>query len=350
MERHRPLLDQARKRFQQLKLHNVVSKHGDGHKGWPEQAPFDRIIVTAAVPEVPEALIEQLKPGGILIAPLAKTGAAESISQHLTKIIRVEDGVREQELIPAVFVPMVPGMPQEARNARCKGATQIGFRVARFAALVLLVAPCRSSGCATAPAGHTQLSWPVGTTYTVRSGDTVSEIAEDYGLSETALVRYNGLGNPDRIYVGQVLRIPRDSYRVAATRPAPRPCYAPRRAAHHAPRPRSAMRAEPRRAASPRRSGLKRRRPIPVRCTSSGLLPAMSSRPSARPRMAAAMTASISPRPLGEPIRAAAAGNVIYAGNELKGYGNLVLIRHEDGYVTAYAHAERIAVDARRPM
>ncbi len=64
IERHRPLLDQARARFQRLKLHNIVSKHGDGHKGWPEQAPFDRIIVTAALQEVPTPLIEQLKRGG----------------------------------------------------------------------------------------------------------------------------------------------------------------------------------------------------------------------------------------------------------------------------------------------
>ncbi len=120
VERHRPLLDQARKRFRQLKLHNVVSKHGDGNKGWAEQAPFDRIIVTAAVQELPELLIEQLKPGGILIMPIAKTGTAESNYQHLTKIIRVDGGVTEQELIPAVFVPLVPGMPQEARTPDAK--------------------------------------------------------------------------------------------------------------------------------------------------------------------------------------------------------------------------------------
>jgi protein-L-isoaspartate(D-aspartate) O-methyltransferase len=118
VERHRPLLEQARARFKQLKLHNVVSKHGDGYKGWAEQAPFDRIVVTAAVPEIPSILIEQLKPGGILIAPLAKTGDLESISQHLTKIIKGETGVSEETLIPAVFVPMVPGMPQETPDAK----------------------------------------------------------------------------------------------------------------------------------------------------------------------------------------------------------------------------------------
>jgi protein-L-isoaspartate(D-aspartate) O-methyltransferase len=93
-----------------------VSRHGDGLKGWPEQAPFDRIMLTAAVPDVPESLIEQLKPGGVLIAPLAKKGVPERFSQYLTKIIRTGTGVTETSLIPAVFVPMVPGLPQEART------------------------------------------------------------------------------------------------------------------------------------------------------------------------------------------------------------------------------------------
>jgi protein-L-isoaspartate(D-aspartate) O-methyltransferase len=117
IERHRPLLDVARARFEKLGLHNVVSRHGDGLKGWPEQAPFDRILLAAAVAEVPQALIDQLAPGGILIAPVAGEGAGESISQHLTKIIRDESGIRTEDLIPVMFVPMVPGLPQEARKA-----------------------------------------------------------------------------------------------------------------------------------------------------------------------------------------------------------------------------------------
>src|ERR1700677_1530136 len=68
VERHRPLLDGAKARFSKLKLHNVVVRHGDGLKGWPEQAPFDRIVLSAAVESVPQTLIDQLKPGGILIA------------------------------------------------------------------------------------------------------------------------------------------------------------------------------------------------------------------------------------------------------------------------------------------
>ncbi|HEV2562696.1 MAG TPA: protein-L-isoaspartate(D-aspartate) O-methyltransferase [Rhizomicrobium sp.] len=116
VERHRPLLMAAQARFKKLKLHNVVVRHGDGLKGWPEQAPFDRILLSAAVSEVPTALIEQLKPGGILIAPLGKPGPAESISQSLTKIIHTSKGVRQQTLIPVVFVPMIPGLPEEVQK------------------------------------------------------------------------------------------------------------------------------------------------------------------------------------------------------------------------------------------
>ena len=115
VERHRPLLEAARKRLEKLKLHNVVTRHGDGLKGWPEQAPFDRIILTAAVENVPKALIDQLKPGGILIAPVApqepQNLPVESIYQSLTKIIHSQEGLSEQSLIKVLFVPMVAGLP-----------------------------------------------------------------------------------------------------------------------------------------------------------------------------------------------------------------------------------------------
>lgn len=122
VERHRPLLETARKRFAALKLHNVVSRHGDGGKGWPEQAPFDRILLTAAVAQVPQTLLDQLKPGGILIAPidrsrangdvhLPEVGETERVYQYLTKMMRSEEGVIEQTLIPAVFVPLMAGLP-----------------------------------------------------------------------------------------------------------------------------------------------------------------------------------------------------------------------------------------------
>lgn len=117
IERHRPLLDQAKQRFNQLSLHNVVPRHGDGFGGWPEQAPFDRIVLSCAVPEVPKTLIDQLKVGGVLIAPIGSVpksdgfAPTESISQQLTKMIRTETGVKEEVLIPVVFVPMLSGLP-----------------------------------------------------------------------------------------------------------------------------------------------------------------------------------------------------------------------------------------------
>ncbi|MBN9579282.1 MAG: protein-L-isoaspartate(D-aspartate) O-methyltransferase, partial [Alphaproteobacteria bacterium] len=116
IERHRPLLKAAEARFKALKLDNIVTKLGDGYKGWPEQAPFDRIVVTAAFPQVPESLIAQLKPGGIMVVPVGEQRPGESISQLLTKIIRTETGVKREALIPVMFVPMVPGLPREPQK------------------------------------------------------------------------------------------------------------------------------------------------------------------------------------------------------------------------------------------
>lgn len=116
VERHKPLMQAAIPRFRALKLHNVVVRHGDGLKGWPEQGPFDRIVLSAAVDRVPDALLDQLKPGGILIAPVAAEGGSERFSQYLVKIIRTESGPVQERLMPVVFVPMVPGLPQESRK------------------------------------------------------------------------------------------------------------------------------------------------------------------------------------------------------------------------------------------
>ena len=122
IERHRPLLKQAEARFKQLKLDNIITKHADGLKGWPEQAPFDRIVLSAAVAEVPLILIEQLKPGCALIAPVGTVPKSndfeppESFSQRLTRIIRTEAGYEKEDLVPVMFVPMVSGVPQEARK------------------------------------------------------------------------------------------------------------------------------------------------------------------------------------------------------------------------------------------
>jgi protein-L-isoaspartate(D-aspartate) O-methyltransferase len=112
VERHKPLLEQAKARFSSLGLRNIHTHHGDGYDGWPEAAPFARILVTAAFPELPQALIGQLVEGGILVAPVGY----ETLSQRLVKMIRTHDGVgpqfRTEPLLPVVFVPMVPGLPR----------------------------------------------------------------------------------------------------------------------------------------------------------------------------------------------------------------------------------------------
>jgi protein-L-isoaspartate(D-aspartate) O-methyltransferase len=116
VERHKPLLLEAQARFRDLKLHNVVTRHGDGFQGWPEQAPFDRILLTAAIPELPDSLVNQLKPGGILVAPVGLAVSAETNCQQLVKIMRTNEGTSMKQLIPVVFVPMVPGLPEVNSN------------------------------------------------------------------------------------------------------------------------------------------------------------------------------------------------------------------------------------------
>lgn len=92
--------------LQQLGYRNVTVRWGDGYKGWPEEAPFDRIIVTAAPPELPKALLDQLKPGGKLVAPVGST----VFGQDLIVVDKTPDGkLRRRSVIPVMFVPMVKG-------------------------------------------------------------------------------------------------------------------------------------------------------------------------------------------------------------------------------------------------
>lgn len=106
IERHKLLYEQAKARFEALDIGKVTARHGDGTLGWPEQAPFDRIMITAAATEVPEALIEQLDIDGILIAPVG----TDLFSQKLIRIERDEEGIHQRDLLPVRFVPLVSGM------------------------------------------------------------------------------------------------------------------------------------------------------------------------------------------------------------------------------------------------
>ena len=109
VERNRALLREAEARFALLRLRNITSRFVDGHVGWPEQAPFERIIVTAGASEVPETLIEQLAPGGLMMIPV---GAIRS-EQHLIRCRRTEDGYESEQLWPVRFVPLVEGLAGE---------------------------------------------------------------------------------------------------------------------------------------------------------------------------------------------------------------------------------------------
>jgi len=104
VERIRPLQEKARKRLQRLKLHNVMLRHTDGGMGWPEKAPFDGILVTAAPREIPHELLEQLAVGGRLVIPVGHD------EQILKRITRVAEDKYETETLEAVrFVPLLSG-------------------------------------------------------------------------------------------------------------------------------------------------------------------------------------------------------------------------------------------------
>ncbi len=105
MERYRPLFVEARNRLADLKLTNVTMRLGDGFVGWPEVAPFDRIIITCQVETLPELLIEQLKSDGVLIAPVGSPG-----KEFLTKLTKKGDVIQTEKLISVRFVPMIPGI------------------------------------------------------------------------------------------------------------------------------------------------------------------------------------------------------------------------------------------------
>ncbi len=96
----------AARRLEELGYGNVEVRIGDGYKGWPEKAPFDAIVVTAAAPEVPKALVEQLKPGGRLVIPVGGDGAMQYL-KVLTR--RADGGLDERRVLPVRFVPLVPG-------------------------------------------------------------------------------------------------------------------------------------------------------------------------------------------------------------------------------------------------
>jgi len=109
IDRHRNLTREAERLVRDLGLNNVTVISGDGCFGIPEQAPFDRIIITAAAEDPPGPLMAQLKIGGIMVVPV---GQSDSV-QSLIKVTRSETGYDYEELMPVRFVPLVEGVASE---------------------------------------------------------------------------------------------------------------------------------------------------------------------------------------------------------------------------------------------
>jgi protein-L-isoaspartate(D-aspartate) O-methyltransferase len=100
--------NEARKRLEELGYGNIEMKIGDGYQGWAEKAPFDGIVVTAAAPNVPPALVAQLRPGGRMVIPVGGSGEIQYL-----KVIekQANGGYSEKRVLPVRFVPLVPGKP-----------------------------------------------------------------------------------------------------------------------------------------------------------------------------------------------------------------------------------------------
>jgi protein-L-isoaspartate(D-aspartate) O-methyltransferase len=110
IERHRDLSREAERRLGELRLRNIVCRFGDGTKGWPEQAPYDRVMVTAAAAQIPTVLIEGLAPGGVLVAPVGE----DHRDQQLLRIRRNDTGFSTEDLGLVRFVPLVAGLPRRS--------------------------------------------------------------------------------------------------------------------------------------------------------------------------------------------------------------------------------------------
>jgi protein-L-isoaspartate(D-aspartate) O-methyltransferase len=109
IDRHRRLVREAEEVFRSLNLTNITAMTGDGSHGLPDQAPFDRIIVTAAAEDPPGPLLAQLREGGIMVLPVGQSDAV----QHLIKVTRLPQGYEYEELRPVRFVPLVEGLGQD---------------------------------------------------------------------------------------------------------------------------------------------------------------------------------------------------------------------------------------------
>jgi protein-L-isoaspartate(D-aspartate) O-methyltransferase len=109
IERYRTLADEARARLEKLDYHNIEVMYGDGFDVPVGAGDFDRIIVTAAMEQIPDKLLERLVPGGILIAPVGPHHG----TQTLVRVVRTDSGFERKELVDVRFVPALPGIARE---------------------------------------------------------------------------------------------------------------------------------------------------------------------------------------------------------------------------------------------
>ena len=109
IERYRTLAETARARLAALGYNNVEVRVGDGLAGLPDDAPFDRIIVTAAAETIPQSLVDALAPGAVMVLPLGP----HSGPQRLVKLTKGEQGIKQEDLIGVRFVPLLPGQARE---------------------------------------------------------------------------------------------------------------------------------------------------------------------------------------------------------------------------------------------
>lgn len=110
VDRHRRLVAEARRVFDTLDLSNITAFTADGSFGLPDQAPFDRILVTAAAEDPPGPLLAQLRIGGIMVLPVGQSDAV----QRLIRVTRTEQGYDYDELRPVRFVPLVEGLAKDS--------------------------------------------------------------------------------------------------------------------------------------------------------------------------------------------------------------------------------------------
>lgn len=109
VDRHKRLVQEATRVFNALDLTNITAMTADGSRGLPEQAPFDRIIVTAAAEDAPGPLLAQLRIGGIMVLPVGQSDTVQS----LIKVTRLASGYDYHEICPVRFVPLIEGLGQE---------------------------------------------------------------------------------------------------------------------------------------------------------------------------------------------------------------------------------------------